>query len=132
MSFVFQEDRLIEWKNVYDNLSFVLKGKMGRKQIENIIDKYLKLVNLEQYKHYYPKNLSSGMRQRISILRGFAYPSKLLIMDEPFKSLDVNNKQIVTEFFKSLRIREKRTCIFVTHDIEEALDLGNRIVILTD
>ncbi|CCQ93531.1 Nitrate ABC transporter [[Clostridium] ultunense Esp] len=132
MSFVFQDDRLIEWKNVYDNLSFVLKGKMDRKQIENTIDKHLKLANLKQYKYYYPNNLSGGMRQRINILRAFAYSSKLLIMDEPFKSLDVNNKQIVTEIFKSLRIREKRTCILVTHDIQEALDLGDKIVILTE
>ena len=132
ISFVFQEDRLIEWKNVKDNISFVLKGKMDKKQIETTIDKYLKLVNLEHYKYYYPKNLSGGMRQRINILRAFAYPSKLLIMDEPFKSLDIHSKQIVTDFFKKLRIVENRTCILVTHDIEEALTLGDKIVILTE
>lgn len=132
MSFVFQEDRLIEWKNVKENISFVLKKKMDKKQIETTIDKYLKLVNLEEYKYFYPNSLSGGMRQRISILRAFAYPSKLLIMDEPFKSLDINSKQIVTDFFKKLRIVEERTCIFVTHDIEEALCLGDNIVILTD
>ncbi|MCF6465311.1 ABC transporter ATP-binding protein [Clostridium sp. Cult2] len=132
MSFVFQEDRLIEWKNVKENISFVLKKKMDRKQIESTIDKYLKLVNLEEYKYFYPNSLSGGMRQRISILRAFAYPSKLLVMDEPFKSLDINSKQIVTDFLKRLRIVEERTCIFVTHDIEEALCLGDNIVILTD
>ena len=131
MSFVFQEDRLIEWKSVKENINFVLKGKMDKDQIEIITDKYLKLVNLEEYKNYYPKRLSGGMRQRISILRAFAYPSKLLIMDEPFKSLDINNKQIVIQFFKKLRIAEKRTCILVTHDIEEALDLGDKIVIFS-
>lgn len=132
MSFVFQEDRLIEWKSVKENINFVLKGKMDKDQIEIITDKYLKLVNLEEYKNYYPKRLSGGMRQRISILRAFAYPSKLLIMDEPFKSLDINNKQIVIEFFKELRRKEKRTCILVTHDIEEAVNLADRIVILSD
>ncbi len=132
ISFVFQEDRLIKWKNVKDNMSFVLKSKMDKEQIETTIDKYLKLVNLEEYKYYYPKDLSGGMRQKISILRAFAYPSKLLIMDEPFKSLDINSKQILIEFFKELRIIENRTCIIVTHDIEEALTLGDKIVILTE
>ena len=132
ISFVFQENRLIEWKNVKDNINFVLKGKMNREQIETTIDKYLKLVKLEEYKHYYPKNLSGGMRQKISILRAFAYPSNILIMDEPFKSLDINSKQILIDFLKELRIIENKTCIIVTHDIEEAISLGHRIVILTD
>ncbi|MGJ0847662.1 NitT/TauT family transport system ATP-binding protein [Tissierella praeacuta DSM 18095] len=131
ISFVFQEDRLIEWKNIEENISFVLKGKMDKEQIKATIDKYLKLVKLEEYKYYYPKELSGGMRQKISILRAFAYPSKLLIMDEPFKSLDINSKQILIDFFKELRIIENRTCIIVTHDIEEALTLGDRIIILT-
>lgn len=131
-SFVFQEDRLIEWKSVKDNISFVLENKMKRTEIEELIDKYLKLVKLEEYKYYYPKDLSGGMRQRISILRAFVYPSKILIMDEPFKSLDMNNKQIVLELFKKLRTVEKKTCILVTHDIEEALTLGDKIVILSN
>jgi len=132
MSFVFQEDRLIEWKSVKENINFVLKGKMDKDQIEIITDKYLKLVNLEEYKNYYPKRLSGGMRQRISILRAFAYPSKLLIMDEPFKSLDINNKQIVIEFFKELRRKEKRTCNLVNHDIEEEDNMEERNVIMKD
>ena len=131
-SFVFQEDRLMEWKNVKDNISFVLEGKMDKKQINKTIDKYLKIVNLEEYKDYYPKELSIGMRQRISILRAFVYPSKLLIMDEPFKSLDINNRKIVIDIFKKLRKLEEKTCILVTHDIEEALSLGDKIVIFSD
>ena len=132
IGFVFQEDRLIEWKNVYDNLSFVLKGNLDKKQIDITIDKYLRLVNLEEYKYFYPKNLSGGMRQRISILRAFAYPSRLLIMDEPFKSLDMHNKKIVMGFFRDLKAIKNKTCIIVTHDIEEALTLGDQIVILTE
>lgn len=104
---------------------------MDKKQIEATIDRYLKLVNLEEYKYYYPKNLSGGMKQKISILRAFAYPSNVLIMDEPFKSLDIKNKDIVIDFFKELRIVEGKTCILVTHDIDEALELGDKIIILT-
>ncbi|WP_353094137.1 ABC transporter ATP-binding protein [Tissierella praeacuta] len=132
ISFVFQEDRLIEWKNVKDNINFVLKGKISKYKIETTIDKYLKLVDLEKYKYYYPKELSGGMRQKISILRAFAYPSKLLIMDEPFKSLDINSKQVLIGFFRELRIMENKTCIIVTHDIEETLTLGDSIIILTE
>lgn len=131
ISFVFQEDRLIPWKNVADNIRFVLDKKMNKEKNEKTIDKYLKLVNLEEYKYFYPKALSEGMRQRISILRAFIYPSNILIMDEPFKSLDINNKQIVIELFKKLCAIEKRTCILVTHDIDEALALGDKIVILS-
>lgn len=132
ISFVFQEDRLIEWKNVKDNISFVLKEKKDKNEIETIVDKYLKLVNLEEYKYYYPRRLSGGMRQRISILRAFAYPSDLLLMDEPFKSLDINNKHIVMDFFKELKEKENRTSILVTHDVEEAINLADSIVILSD
>jgi len=132
ISFVFQEDRLIEWKNVRDNLRLVLKGKMDKKTIEATIDKYLESVNLKEYKNYYPRDLSGGMKQRISILRAFIYPSRVLIMDEPFKSLDINNKRIVMDFLKRLKAMEKRTCILVTHDVEEAIALADRIVILSD
>jgi len=132
ISFVFQEDRLIKWKSVKDNLRFVLKGKMDKKEIEETIDSYLTSVHLQEYKNYYPNSLSGGMKQRISILRAFIYPSEVLIMDEPFKSLDINNKRIVIDFFKKLQSVEKRTCIIVTHDIGEAMELADRIVILSD
>ncbi len=132
ISFVFQEDRLMEWKNINDNMEFVLKNKMDKRQRKLTIDKYLKLVDLEEYKYYYPRKLSGGMRQKISILRAFAYPSKILIMDEPFKSLDISSKQLLIDFFKKLRTIENRTCIIVTHDIEEAIILGDKIVVLTE
>lgn len=132
ISFVFQEDRLIEWQNVKENIEFVLASKTNKKESEEIVDRYLKLVNLEKYKYYYPKELSGGMRGRISILRAFVYPSQVLIMDEPFKSLDINNKQIVIDLFKNLSSIEKRTCILVTHDIDEALSLGDKIVIFSN
>ena len=132
ISFVFQEDRLIEWKIVEENISFVLEGKMSKNEIESTIDTYLKLVNLEEYKYYYPRKLSGGMRQRISILRAFVYPSKLLLMDEPFKSLDIKNKQIVIDFFEELQEKDNKTSILITHNIEEAIHLGDIIVILSD
>lgn len=132
ISFVFQEDRLIQWKNVRENIGFVLRDKMDKKSMEKIIDEYLDLVDLGKYKYYYPNELSGGMRQRISILRAFVYPSKVLIMDEPFKSLDINSKATAIEFILNLRKLKSKTCILITHDIDEALTLGDVIVILTE
>lgn len=132
LSFVFQEDRLIKWKNVRDNIRFILSDKIDKEKIDNTIDEYLKLVKLENYKYYYPRELSEGMRQRISILRAFIYPSNILIMDEPFKSLDINNKQNVIELFKRFSEIQNKTCILVTHDIDEALSLGDKIVIFSN
>lgn len=130
ISFIFQEDRLIEWKNVKDNISFVLENKISKIEMERVIDQYLKLVNLEQYKYYYPRKLSGGTRQRINILRAFIYPSDIIIMDEPFKSIDIKNKRNVIGLFKKLCKVKKKTCILVTHDIDEAVELGDKIVAL--
>ena len=132
ISFTFQEDRLIPWKNVYKNIEFVMKNKMDKDKREEIIDNYLDKVNLKEYKYCLPKDLSGGMKSRISILRAFAYPSELLIMDEPYKSLDIQNKVIMFEIFKELIAMENRTCIIVTHDIDDAIALGDRIVILSE
>ena len=131
IGFVFQEDRLIPWKSVYDNIDFVIRGKIDKKNRREIINKYLNLVGLEYYKDYYPNSLSGGMKQRISILRAFIYPSEILIMDEPFKSLDINTKEVVTKFFLNLKKSRDKTCIIVTHDIEEAAILGDNITIFT-
>lgn len=132
ISYIFQEDRLIPWKNLMENLEFVLKGKMDKTRAQDLINEYLKLVDLEEYKYYYPKELSGGMRQRVNILRAFIYPSKVIIMDEPFKSLDINHKKVLMDFFISLREKGNKTCIMVTHDIDEAITLGHRIVIFSD
>lgn len=132
LSFVFQEDRLLEWRTVEENIAFVLKDKIPKNDREGHIKQYLKMVALYEYKDYYPNNLSGGMRQRVSIARAFAYPSEVLIMDEPFKSLDINTKQSLMKCFQELMNKHSRTVIFVTHDIGEAVVLGDEIVIMTD
>lgn len=131
ISYVFQEDRLINWKTVKENLEFVLKDKMKKDQRSEIIKRYLKAVDMEEYKDYYPNKLSGGMRQRVAIIRAFIYSSSLLIMDEPFKSLDMETKQNVMECFINLRKTEKRTCILVTHDMNEAKYLGDDLITLS-
>jgi NitT/TauT family transport system ATP-binding protein len=101
-------------------------------KVNELCEKYLKLVGIYEYKNYYPQRLSGGMRQRVNIARAFIYPSKIIIMDEPFKSIDIKNKQIIMENFKKILEEDNRTVLFVTHDIDEALYLGDVAFILGD
>lgn len=129
-SYIFQEDRLLPWFSVEENIQFVLKGDLTEEEIINITDKYLKIVGLEEYRHYYPKQLSGGMKQRVAIARAFAYSSDILLMDEPFKGLDMELKTNLIKSFISLWTKDKRTVIFVTHDMDEARMLADYIFIL--
>lgn len=132
VSYLFQDLRLLPWKNVKDNMSFVLKGKIPKNMLEEHINKFLRLVGLEDYGEYALQALSGGMQQRLSLARAFAYPSSLLLMDEPFKSLDYETRHHIMEDFKELWIEEKKTVIFITHDIRNALQLGDHVYLLSD
>lgn len=132
ISSIFQEHRLIPWKNVYENMEFVLKDKISKKNLKGYIDKYLDLVGLKEYIDYYPKSLSGGMKQRVNIARAFAYPSEILLMDEPFKSLDTRTKNDIYNLFRELMLASRRAVILITHDIDEAVALGDTIVIFSD
>jgi NitT/TauT family transport system ATP-binding protein len=132
ISYIFQDDRLIEWLTVEDNIKLVIKKHYNEKEINELCDKYLKLVGIYEYKNYYPQRLSGGIRQRVNIARAFIYPSKIIIMDEPFKSIDIKNKMIIMDNFKEILAKDNRTVLFVTHDIEEAIYLGDSGFILGD
>ncbi len=131
-SYIFQEPRLLRWKTVYGNISFVLKDLYSKKETGQITNKYIDMVGLAKFRDYYPDNISGGMIQRVSIARAFAYPSEILIMDEPFKSLDMKLKKNLINSFINLWEIDRRTVIFVTHDVEEAAYIGNNIFILKD
>ena len=130
ISYIFQEDRLIDWLTVEENISLVVKRIYDKKKIKKLCDKYLDLVGIKEYKNYYPQMLSGGLRQRVNIARAFIYASKIIIMDEPFKSIDVINKEIIMNNFKKILEKEKRTVLFVTHDIDEAILLSDKIYVL--
>ena len=132
VSYIFQDDRLIDWLSVEDNIKLVIKKHYSEAKVNELCEKYLKLVGIYEYKNYYPQRLSGGMRQRVNIARAFIYPSKIIIMDEPFKSIDIKNKQIIMENFKKILEEDNRTVLFVTHDIDEALYLGDVAFILGD
>ncbi len=125
VSYVFQEDRLLPWENAENNISIVNPGA-DRSELKKLI----KLVDLEGFEKYKPDQLSGGMRQRISIARGFFYPAELLLMDEPLKSLDYSLRMNLLNSILSLIEYEKRTLIYVTHEIDEALILADRIIVL--
>lgn len=126
LSYVFQEDRLLPWKNTEDNISIV-NPDANIEELEQII----KLVNLEGFEKYLPRQLSGGMRQRVSIARGFFFPAELLLMDEPLKSLDYSLRMNLLHSILKLAEIEKRTLVYVTHEIDEALILADRIIVLS-
>jgi len=129
-SFIFQEHRLLPWKTVYDNISFVIKKKFDEEKMHELVNEQLRQVELLEFKDYYPGDLSGGMKQRVAIARAFVYPSDVLVMDEPFKGLDIRTKRVVMETFVKAWEKDKRTVVFVTHDVEEAMRLGDEIHIL--
>jgi NitT/TauT family transport system ATP-binding protein len=132
ISYLFQETRLLPWKTVQQNIEFILKDRLNKEQRDEIIKRYLSMVGLGGFEHYYPDKLSGGMKQRVAIARAFAYPADILLMDEPFQGLDVQLKTSVMQAFINLWLLDKRSAIFVTHDIDEALLLGEEIYVLTD
>ena len=132
ISYVFQNDILIEWMSVYDNIDLVLKSKIKSKIERNkIIETVLDLVNLREYKDYYPNKLSGGMRQRVNIARAVSYPTKYLFMDEPFKSLDIVNKFEIIKRLKKEISKQDKTVIIVTHDLDEIIEFSDEIVCLS-
>ena len=131
IAYIFQEDNLIEWLNIYDNIDLVLKKKINlKKEREKIIDESLNLVGLKEYKRYYPKELSGGMRQRVNIARGIAYPAELLFMDEPFKSIDIINKTSIIQNLKTTINEKRKTIVMVSHDLDEVLEFSDHIICL--
>lgn len=131
-SFLFQEPRLLPWYTVYENLCFTTEGHLDKNEMNLQIEHYLKAVRLWEYKDHFPDELSGGMQQRIAIVRGFLYPAEIMMLDEPFKSLDIEIKLSVMETFKDLWAESPKTVIMITHDVLAAALLGDQIMILSE
>ncbi len=128
VSYIFQEPRLIPWCTLEKNITLILKGSPEQKRERSLL--YLAKVGLEKRAGEYPGKLSGGERQRAAIARAFAYPSPVLLMDEPFQSQDPGLKLQLISLVKELQAEEKRTIIAVTHDVREAVALADRALIL--
>lgn len=132
ISYIFQEDRLIEWLTVKENLELALKKYYDSSIIEDKINQLLNLVGIYDIKDKYPNSLSGGMKQRVNIARAFGKPSKVILMDEPFKSLDYKLKYTIIDEFKALLSKEKRMVILVTHDLDEAIYFQGNIIVFSN
>ena len=130
---VFQEDAVFAWLTVTGNLEYGLKLKgVSSSKRKEIVSHYIKLVGLEGFESAYPKELSGGMKKRVDIARCYAINPSVLLMDEPFGSLDVITKERMQMELLRIWRTERKTVCFVTHDIEEALFISQRIVILSN
>lgn len=127
---VFQEAGLFPWLNVWDNVAFGLRlQKLSNDEINHRVEKYLKMVHLYSFAKHQPHQLSGGMRQRVSIARALATEPDILLMDEPFSALDAQTRDMLQDELQKIWLQTKKTVIFVTHNLREAVILGDRVVL---
>ncbi|MEN4006572.1 MAG: ABC transporter ATP-binding protein [Methanobacteriaceae archaeon] len=130
--FVFQQYSLFPWRSVIENVAFGLemKGISEDKRYE-IAEEYLKLVGLERFKDCPPYELSGGMKQRVAIVRALANDPEVLLMDEPFAALDIQTRNLLQRELLKIWKDTKKTIVFITHNVDEAVFLGDRIVVMS-
>jgi len=131
-SMVFQGDSIFPWMTVWQNASYGLRmRKVPAAQIKDVVGYYLDRTGLARFAHYYPHQLSGGMRQRVAIARAFANDPHILLMDEPFSALDAQNKLLLQEELLHIWEEHKKTVVFITHSVDEAVLLGDRVMVMT-
>ena len=129
--FVFQSDNLLPWRTVLDNaiIGPEVAGRTGAAEKNKIRD-LLRLVGLEGFEHYFPRQLSGGMRQRVNLARALAIDPDILLMDEPFSALDAQTREIMQTELMRIWEEGRKTVLFVTHQIDEAVFLSDRVLVL--
>ena len=129
---VFQDDAVFPWMTVEQNIGYSLRMR-GRPpaEIEKVVDRFLSLVGLTEFRKAWPRELSGGMKKRVDLARGYAADPEVLLMDEPFGALDIMTKERLQEEFRKLWLLTPRTVVFITHDLEEALFLGDRVILMS-
>jgi NitT/TauT family transport system ATP-binding protein len=128
---VFQEDTLFPWLTVKENIAFGLKGrKTDKKAFREEVERFLSLVGLSEFRDYLPREISGGMKQRVALARVLILKPKVLLMDEPFASLDAQTREEMQNLLLSLWEAFSHTILFVTHDVTEAVSLADRILVM--
>jgi NitT/TauT family transport system ATP-binding protein len=131
-SMVFQGDSIFPWMTVYDNAAYGLRmRRRPEPEIRETVGHYLDRMGLTTFARAYPHQLSGGMKQRVSIARAFANDPEVLLMDEPFSSLDEQNRTLLQEELLRIWDETKKTVVFITHSVDEAVSLGDRILVMT-
>ena len=134
VAMVFQQFGLLPWKTLFDNAAFgLLVAGAARSTIQERVRHYLELMGLVGFERHYPYQLSGGMQQRVGLVRALVLNPRILLMDEPFAALDAQTREVLQEELLRLmeRPEERKTVLFVTHSIDEALLLGDRVVVLS-
>ncbi|MGE0066503.1 MAG: ABC transporter ATP-binding protein [Solirubrobacterales bacterium] len=130
---VFQSYTLFPWMTALQNVEFGLRGEPGsRGERREIAREHLQLVGLERFADAYPKQLSGGMKQRVAIARALSYRPSVLLMDEPFGALDALTRQMMQELLTRVWEQHRLTVLFVTHDVEEAVYVSDRVLVMTN
>ena len=129
ISMVFQEPRLMSWLTVEENMGFSLRREEP-KVVKQIVDRQLKLLGLTEFRDAYPSQISGGMAQRVSLGRTLCYDPDVILMDEPLGALDAFTRRGLQREIEKLFVNQQKTVVFVTHDVDEAVLLGEKVVIL--
>ena len=129
---VFQSFSLFPWKTVHGNIDFGLRiNGMSRAEREEQIARAIRLIGLDGFENHYPRQLSGGMQQRVAIARSFVLKPRVMLMDEPFAALDAQNRELMQEELVRIWQTERPTVMFITHSVEEAVFLADRVIVMT-
>ena len=132
LAIVFQEIALFPWRTVYQNVIYGLEEKkVSKQELKEKADYYIDMVGLTEFKDAYPKQLSGGMKQRVGIGRALAVEPDLLLMDEPFSALDAQTRTLMQEELLTIWNRTQLSTLYVTHNIQEAVYLADRVIVLS-
>jgi NitT/TauT family transport system ATP-binding protein len=132
IGYVTQQANLMPWRTLIDNVAFPLElDGVSKEERLSRARELIKLVGLGGFEQAYPEQLSGGMRQRANIIRTMIYEPKVILMDEPFGPLDAQTRVVLQDLLLSLWARAKSTIVFITHDLQEAIGLGDRVVLLS-
>jgi NitT/TauT family transport system ATP-binding protein len=130
---VFQEQAIFPWMTVWENIAFGLRRRgIKGPALSEIVERYLTVTGLSGFGKSYPYQLSGGMKQRVGVARAFANDPEILLMDEPFASLDEQNKTILQDELLRIWEETKKTVVYITHSIDEAISMADRVIVMTN